>query len=132
MSQSEDKKLILVVEDEQLYMSSLVEKIGKEGFSVISAKNGEEGLAAAIKDHPDLILLDLVMPKVDGMTMLGQLRSYNQWGKKVPVYILTSLPSSDEKILKFVDELTPVYYIDKSDITLSDLIEKIKETLNQN
>ena len=63
----ETKKLILIVEDEVAYQQLLKDRLIKEGFNVIQAKDGEEGLALSLDRHPDLILLDMVMPKMGGM-----------------------------------------------------------------
>lgn len=59
----------------------------KEEFHALGAKDGEEGLELALKEKPDLILLDVIMPKMDGMTMMKKLRKDN-WGKKVPIILL--------------------------------------------
>lgn len=124
------QKKILVIEDELSYQRILTTKLNNEHFAVITAENGEAGLAAAIKELPDLILLDLMLPKIDGLTVLRRLRSYNEWGKTVPVFILTALTSRDEERNRAMSELTPTYYIEKGSAQLSDLIEKIKDKLN--
>ena len=84
------KKTILIVEDERALMQALSEKIQKSGFKVIEAVNGLEGLQLSVKYSPDLILLDIVMPKMDGMTMIKELRNKKQ-GKNIPVIFLTNL-----------------------------------------
>ena len=64
------KKTILVVEDELPVLMALKDRIEEEDFSVLTARNGQDGLEAAKSKHPDLILLDIIMPIMDGMTML--------------------------------------------------------------
>ena len=120
------KKKILIIEDEISLRNALSEKLTSEGFDVLQAKNGEEGLESALIKKPDLILLDVIMPKMDGITMLGKLRE-NSWGKHVPVIILTNL-SSGSDILKSVEKKVFSYLI-KSDWKLEDIIKKIEKAL---
>jgi DNA-binding response OmpR family regulator len=122
-------KKIVVIEDDVILLKSLNVELLNSGFDVIEAKDGEEGLKITLKEHPDLILLDLLMPKMDGMSMLRKLRS-DQWGKTVPVIILTNLSSEDEKRNKDITELEPTYYFMKSEKEIGEIVEKIKERLN--
>ncbi len=123
-------KKILIVEDELSARKALVEKFHSEGFEVAIAFDGEEGLEQSNRIHPDLILLDLVMPKMDGMTMLKKLRESGEWGKQVPVIILTNLSSDDDGRISDVAELLPTYYLVKTDWRLSDVVEKVKGRLS--
>ena len=75
------KKKILIVEDDRALLQALVEKFTSEGFAVLSARNGGAGLANALANHPNIILLDIIMPDVDGLTMLERLRAANAWGR---------------------------------------------------
>lgn len=122
-------KKILIVEDELPVRKALVEKFQSEGFETALAFDGEEGLEQADRLHPDLILLDLIMPKMDGMTMLKKLRASSEWGKQVPVIILTNLSSDDDGRISDVAELLPTYYLVKTDWKLSDVVEKVKGRL---
>lgn len=124
----ENKKIILITEDEKSIKNALQAKLISEGFQTLEAKNGEEGLEIALREHPDLILLDILMPKMDGMTMLKKLRS-DIWGKTVPVIILTNLSSADEERNKEITELEPTYYFVKTEKSLEEIVEKIKERL---
>jgi len=122
---SESKK-ILIVEDEEPLRSALREKFTREGFSIIEGKDGEEGLNIALSEHPDLILLDIIMPKMDGMTVLKKLHE-DKVGKEIPVILLTNL-SDDQKVAEAIKE--GVYeYLVKSDWKLSDLVKEVKEKL---
>ena len=87
-------------------------------------KNGNEGLAVALERHPDLILLDLLIPEKGGTNVLKQLRS-DDWGKDVKVFVLTNF--SGEGPMSQVTESGVTYYFVKSDITLEKLIEKITD-----
>lgn len=117
---------ILLVEDEATISLPLSDNLKKEGFEVVLAKDGEEGLELALRETPDLILLNLLLPKMDGMTMLRKLRSENVWSKKVPVIILTNLTSNDERRMRDVTELEPTYYLEKVDWKIGDVVEKVK------
>lgn len=122
-------KTILVVEDESHLLSALVDNFTREGFSVVQAKNGEEGLAVALKEHPDLILLDIVMPVMDGMTMLKKLRETDEWGKQVPVILLTNLTSDHEGRMRDITDLEPAYYLVKTDWEMTDVVDKVRDRL---
>ncbi len=124
-------RTILIVEDESPLRRALRDKLTREGFDVSEAKNGVTGLAAAITDHPDLILLDIVMPKMDGITLLRQLRNTNDYGKTVPVIFLTNLTSADEQRNQDMAELEPSLYLVKSDWKIQDVVAKIRERLGE-
>jgi two-component system chemotaxis response regulator CheY len=81
---------ILIVEDELPLRKILKDELIAAGFNVLEAKDGVEGLDVALKNHPDLILVDILMPKMDGITMLKQLRE-DPLGKKIQVMILSNL-----------------------------------------
>lgn len=129
--ESPKKKIILVVEDESPQLKALTEHFMREGFLVLQAKNGKEGLKLALKEQPDIILLDVLMPKMDGMTMLKKLRQENDWGKNVPVIVLTNLNPDSKEINQAIAEDEPAYYLVKSDISLGELLEKVKEVLHE-
>ncbi len=119
-------KKILVVEDEISLLNVLASKLTKEKFKVFKAKNGEEALKIALKEHPDLILLDILMPKMDGLEMLDRLRM-DEWGKDAVVMILTNLGETEktaEAMGKGVFE-----YMVKSNWKLEEVVKKITEKL---
>ncbi|MCL4406207.1 MAG: response regulator [Patescibacteria group bacterium] len=120
-------KIILVVEDEPAVRRALADKFSGVGFSIIEAKDGEEGFAAAEKGKPDLIILDLLMPKMDGMTMMKKLR-LTEWGKKIPIVILTNL-SADDKVIYGVTHDEPSFYLLKTDWTMDDVVSKVNAAL---
>ena len=122
---------ILIVEDDKSLRDVLHNKFSLEGFNVLEANDGEAGLAIALREHPDLILLDILMPKMDGITMMKKLREANEWGKHVPIILLTNLSADDEKINQAITDNTPAYYLVKANYTIADLVEKIKERLSQ-
>ncbi|MDD3647412.1 MAG: response regulator [Candidatus Dojkabacteria bacterium] len=119
-------KTILIVEDDAPILQALVDKFTNEGFDVIQASDGEEGLAKAKEEKPDVILLDIVMPKMDGISMLKELRA-SDWGKEMPVFLLTNLSDMD-KISESVQIGISGYMI-KSDWKLEDVVKKVQEKL---
>jgi two-component system response regulator RpaA len=117
------------VEDEPSLRKALVEKLTVAGFSVLAAKDGQEGLTMAINKQPKVILLDLMLPKMDGMSVLDRLRR-DEWGKNVPVIILTNLMATDG-YKKLAEEFNVVDYIVKSDRTLEEVVGKTKSVLSK-
>ena len=87
------EKHILIVEDEQDIREAMHEALTEAGFNVSTSSNGAIGLADAIEKKPDLILLDIVMPEMDGHEVLKKLRE-DPWGKSVKVIMLTSMDST--------------------------------------
>jgi DNA-binding response OmpR family regulator len=121
-------KKILVVEDESPLRRALHDKLQLEGYTVLEALNGEEGLEIALREHPDLILLDVIMPKMDGLTMLKKLRE-NDWGKKVKIILLTSI-SDDVEVAHEVKKGAYDSLV-KSDTKMKEVVDRIRERLNE-
>jgi CheY-like chemotaxis protein len=123
------KQVILIVEDEKVQQDVMREKLTSEGFGVITASDGEDGLKLAISDHPDLVLLDNRMPNMSGFAMLSRLRQHDEWGEKVPVIFFSNVEpgSRDEKA--DLEAIQPTAYLMKSDTSLNDIVAKIRETL---
>ncbi len=124
-----NKIKILIVEDEPEILDGYVKTINANGFLTLTAKHGLEGLNVALVEEPALILSDILMPVMDGLSMLRRLRNENEYGKKVPVILLTNLSADKEDIVKKVAEIGPAYYIVKADFTFREVVEKIKEVL---
>lgn len=120
------KKILLIVEDEGIVKEALASQFNEKEFGVLTASDGEEGLKTALEHHPDLILLDLVMPKMDGMTMLTKLRQ-DKWGINAKVIILTNLGET-EKVAEAVSRGTYEYLL-KVDWNIADVVDKVKKTL---
>lgn len=123
---TDQKKIILVIEDEEPLRRVLKDILTVEGYSIIETKDGVEGLEMALKEHPDLILLDIVMPKMNGLEMLKQLRT-DEWGKTAPVIVLTNL-SDNEDVAKAM-EIGAFEYFVKTDIKIDEVIAKIREKI---
>lgn len=122
-------KKILIAEDEAILRGVLVDMIKQSGFLTLEAGDGQEGLGKALSEHPDLILLNILMPKMDGMTMLKKLRE-DEWGKSVPVVILTNV-EPDDKALEEIVEYKASYYFIKTKISLEKIIDKIRGLLQE-
>ena len=124
-----NKKVLLVVEDESALRHAVVEKGEKEGWEMLEARTGKEGLVQAETHKPDLIMLDLIMPEMGGLEMFDKLRKEEgDWGKQVPVIVLTNL-SADEEITQNIARNEPAYYFVKTEWKIDDVITKIHEVL---
>ncbi len=121
-----EKKKVLVVDDEQDLRDAISTALAYEGFEVVSARDGEEGLALAESQLPDLILLDIMMPKIDGIEMLRRMRS-TEWGKKIPVIVMTML--DDMGKMAEVMEAGGDEYLVKTKIPLGTIVQKAKTRL---
>lgn len=124
---SHQNQKILIVEDEPAYLQLLRDQLTAMGYQVMEAIDGKTGLAIAKKEKPDLILLDIRMPVMDGMTMLHELRR-GEDREKTNVIMLTNL-EPDDTIVDGIVRDQPSYYYVKSDIQLSDLLAKIETVL---
>lgn len=115
---------ILIIEDDQFLRLALEKKLKKEGFEVIVANDGEEGLAKLITELPDLVLLDIILPKKTGFNFLEDFRKDPNL-KAIPVFVISQLgqPEDVEKGLK----LGAIEYFVKAKISLDDLVNKIKK-----
>ncbi|MCX6717707.1 MAG: response regulator [Candidatus Taylorbacteria bacterium] len=128
----DNKKIILITEDEVKLRSILRNKLEASGFTVFEAKNGEEGLEITERENPDLILVDIVMPKMDGIEMLKKLRE-NEKNNKIKFIILTNVDSTEKiaeamRIAQTANDLSFEYFI-KTDVKLEDIVKKISEKL---
>lgn len=119
-------KKILIVEDDEFARKAIVDKFSREGFSVLQARDGEEGLHSALENQPDIILLDIILPKMDGLTMFKKLREKEK-DKHIPVIVLSILSDAE----KVADALQGgIYtYLVKTDYQLADVVKKVKEEL---
>ena len=117
---------ILIIEDERDMREAMTDVLRQNDFRVIAKTNGKEGLEAALTYHPDLILLDLLMPKMGGQETLKKLRQ-DPWGKQVPVIILSAMDDVANIGEGYAQHI--VDYIIKSDVRLSDIVSKVKTAL---
>ena len=121
-------KTILFIEDEPTIQKSISRFLEKEGYEVKSALDGEIGLETAKKIRPDLILLDLILPRKDGFEVLKELKK-EESTKNIPVIALTNLEESGN--IERVLSLGATAYLIKANYKLEEIVEKIKQILNQ-
>ncbi len=121
-------KKILFIEDEPSLQKAISEVLTQEGFKVLSAPDGEEGLKSAKAEDPDLILLDLILPKKDGFEVLKELKADEKM-KDIPVIVLTNLEGVGdvEKALT----LGAKTYLIKANYELEDVLKLVKEHLRK-
>jgi len=121
-------KKILFIEDEYTLQKTFGEILKPEGYEVIPALDGEMGLRLAKNKKPDLILLDLILPKVNGFEVLKKLKAEVET-KDIPVIVLTNLEGIGD-IDKAI-ELGATTYLIKADYSLEEVVEKIKKALGE-
>ncbi|MFH1822194.1 MAG: response regulator [Patescibacteria group bacterium] len=120
---------ILLIEDDPFLLSMYTSKFEIENFQVVDAEDGEKGLKVAAREKPDIILLDILLPKKDGFEVLKDLKS-NAGLKHIPVILLTNLSQKDE-----VDKglaLGAVDYLIKAHFMPFEVVEKIKKVIGSN
>lgn len=118
---------ILIVEDEQVLREMYQKLLTNHGYQVKTAVDGEMGLKLALEDHPDLILLDVRMPRMDGIAMMHKLRA-DDWGKQVSIIILTNFDANDERLAAVITD-QPSYYLIKANNPPDNVLEKIEKAL---
>lgn len=127
MDNTTKQKKILLVEDDDNLAAVYSTRLEAEGFVLKRVPNGEEALAAAIDFTPDLILLDVMMPKVSGFDVLDILRNTPETAN-VQVIMLTALSQDSDK--ERAEKLGVDDYLVKSQVVIADVVEKIKKQLN--
>lgn len=118
------KKKILIVEDEKSLSLMYKTEFEEDGYHVLIADNGAKGLEMAVKEKPDLIILDIIMPELNGFTVLKRLK-VNEGTKDIPVVILTVLGAEEKK--EEGEKLGATAYLVKAKLTPAEIYEKIKE-----
>lgn len=117
---------ILLVEDDTLLARLYQKKFVKDGYEVATARDGVEGLEKAEKEQPNVILLDIMMPKLSGFEMLERLKALPTT-KGIPVVVLSNLGGEEEQERAF--ELGAVTYIVKSNQDAAQIVAKVREIL---
>ena len=122
-----EKKTVLIAEDEEAMLDALCNKFKKAGYQVFRAVDGEEAFDGAMTKKPDLVMLDVLMPKMDGMTVMRKIRSDQAWGNKVPMIVLTNLSDRES-----MDEAkrNDVSYLVKTECKLEDVINLANKKTN--
>lgn len=123
-----DEKTVLLVDDDLTLREMYEERMKAEGFNILQATNGEEALKKAKEAKPDVILLDIMMPKVNGFDVLKELKA-NAELKNIPVIVLTALIQDVDRVQG--KKLGAADYIVKSETMPGEVITKIKNALGQ-
>lgn len=119
-------KTVLIVEDEQSMQRALKNKLEHAGYAVSAANDGEKAIDALRSTRPDLVLLDLIMPKLDGISVLRQMKADDAL-RAVPVVILTNLSSGD-KVAEAM-QLGTFDFLVKANYSLDDVLKKVNDRL---
>lgn len=120
------KKKIVLVEDDKVLSDALFDGLKEAGFEVLRAFDGEEGLKLVEKEKPALVLLDILMPKMDGLTVAKQLKS-NPETKDIPIIILTVLEKGEPVAESLASGVCD--YLVKSNFKIEEIVAKVKEKL---
>ncbi|MCA9358909.1 response regulator [Candidatus Kaiserbacteria bacterium] len=120
------KKTVLVIEDSSYLAESLVDMLSMKDFNALVAPNGREGVSIAVEQKPDLILLDIRLPDIDGYEVYRRIRE-DSWGKKANIVVLTASEST-ENISKNID-LPSDRVLFKPDWSVKDLLNKIEDII---
>jgi len=115
---------ILIIEDDPLIVKIYTTRLTADGYQVFSAENGEGGLTIAEKEPPDLIVLDLMMPKVDGFSVLEKIR-HNDRTKNIPILVYSNLAAEDEIVR--ANSMGATEFIVKANISPTEMVNKIKK-----
>lgn len=122
----DEKSKILMIEEDKFLRKIYKNKFSQAGFEFREAINGEEGLNKVISEKPDLVLLDLILPKKSGFEVLIEMKR-NKETKKIPVIVLSNL--AQESDIERVLSLGAKDYLVKTEVSLSEVVNRVKECL---
>ncbi|MEI6478287.1 MAG: response regulator [bacterium] len=117
---------ILLAEDDIILAELYTERLKQEGFNVLHAADGEAALKFVKEDHPALVILDIMMPKMNGLDVLKQMKE-DPATKNIPIIVVTALVQEIEKISKMMTQADA--YIVKSEVLPGEIIEQVKKRL---
>lgn len=119
---------ILVIEDDRLFSDIYAAKFAEEGFQVLLSSDGEDGLRKIVDEKPDVVLLDIILPKVTGLEMLEQVRAHEDPAvRDVPVVVVTNL--NQETYMEKMRAFGVKGYFVKANVLFSQVLGKIREIL---
>src|SRR5258708_7019623 len=108
---AEFRKNVLVVEDEPDVRKLYAHALTGAGFNVLTAADEDDALVLAKQHHPDLLLLDVILPKMNGLKILKKIREMDSWGAHVPAIFLTNIPPTNDEMNEAVAQTAPSYYL---------------------
>lgn len=126
VSDTKNKQTVLLIEDDPLIVKMYHAKFTNEGYNVLTADDGVKGLDLALKEVPDFIVLDIMMPQLSGIDLLTKLRA-DAKGKNIPVIVLTNLSEKDEE--EKAIELGAKEYLLKANLTPGEVVAKVQKYL---
>ena len=129
IKKGQEKKTVLVVEDDRSLRAALSGRLRREKYHVAEAKNGAEGLKRAKEMHPNVIVVDVAMPILDGITVIRRVREEGVWGKNVPIIILTNV--SSEYVSPHIRMAENICFIIKAEHTVKEVTRIIQECLTK-
>lgn len=118
---------VLIIEDDPLILKIYSTRLTSDGYQVVTAEDGEAGLKLFEAEKPDLVVTDVMMPKVDGFGVLQKIRS-EEWGKSIPVLMYSNLAQEEE--VARAHKMGVTEFIVKANISPIDMVTKIKQYLN--
>jgi DNA-binding response OmpR family regulator len=121
---TEGKIRVLIIEDDRFLLKILMMKFQAEGFDVRGAADGEGGLRQMLEVPPDLVLLDLILPQMNGFEVLAEMKTHSQT-RDIPVVVLSNL-GQDEDIRRVLD-LGALEFLVKSNLSIMEVVAKVKE-----
>jgi twitching motility two-component system response regulator PilH len=123
-------KRILIADDDKLLRDGLAKVLATHGYEIDQASNGEEAYSLAEAKNPDLIITDILMPKLSGLEMLGKVR-HTVWGEHIPVIVLTIKDQDIEDVNKTMQIGTGAY-LSKSEVSPDDVAKLVDQYLQDN
>ncbi|PIR13772.1 response regulator [Candidatus Falkowbacteria bacterium CG11_big_fil_rev_8_21_14_0_20_39_10] len=124
---NQKKCRVALVDDEEIILEMYKTKLEKENYEVITARNGLEGLALVKDKNPDIVLVDLMMPKKDGFYLLARMKN-NKKLSKIPTIVLTNMDGKD--LREKACQLGAIFFLVKAQFMPSEVVEVINEVLN--
>jgi DNA-binding response OmpR family regulator len=122
------QKMVLIIDDDPLFQEDLTGALVEAGYRVENAYDGEAGLRCILKEAPNLVILDLILPKKDGFKVLRELNGWEEM-KRIPVIVLSNLQNSDN--IEIAIRLGVTDYLVKSNYTVAQIIQKVRDVLGE-
>src|SRR5688572_15907108 len=119
---------VVITEDDPDLLEALVREFRSAALDVFTAKNGVEGVSRVLQVRPQLIVLDLLMPEMNGHEMMQELIAHHEWVKKIPVLVMTNYGADDGEPQAWLSQV-PVTYLLKSNTGLAAVVEQAKKLL---
>jgi CheY-like chemotaxis protein len=121
---------ILIAEDDATMRKILSNKFENANYNVVVASDGKEALDLAFEKKPEVILLDIFMPKMNGWEVMENLRKDGAYGRHVKIIVFTNSDADNDDDLEKIERFKPTFFIRKIDFSLEALVEKVEEVLN--